>query len=56
MPILILGLVALAVFVVMGLMLFSATIAERRDRDRRVAAAGAGIPREEKPKARAAHA
>jgi hypothetical protein len=56
MPILILAFVALAVFVVMGVMLFSATIAERRDRDHRAAAAGAEVPREEKPKAHAAHA
>jgi hypothetical protein len=56
MPILILGFVALAIFVAMGLMLFSATIAENRDRNKRSAAAKADIPQEEAAKTRAASA
>ena len=46
MPILILGLAALAVFVVIGLMLFGATLAESRDRTR--GDNGAAKPPEEK--------
>jgi hypothetical protein len=42
MPILILGLIALAMFLVMGFLLFSAMMAERRSRMRR-AAAGASV-------------
>jgi hypothetical protein len=60
MPILMLALMALGVFLIIGLLLFSATMAERRQRDR--TAAAAAIPAmeppaaTEKPKARAAHA
>lgn len=57
MPILILGLIALAMFLVMGFLLFSAMMAERRSRVRR-AAAGTSV--EAKPdetyKSRAARA
>lgn len=60
MPILMMGVTALVLFVLIGLMLFSATIAESRERERRKAAAvpaSQEIPAEEsKPKARAAHA
>ena len=60
MPILMMGVTALVLFVLIGLMLFSATIAESRERERRAAAAvpvPREIPAEEpKPKARAAHA
>lgn len=60
MPILIMAVIALIVFIIIGLMLFSASFAERRERDR-VQAAGAEIarpepPMPERPKARAAHA
>ena len=57
MPILMLGVMALLVFVAMGFMLFSAMMAERRDRGSRAAAAAAPVPQEaERPKSRAAHA
>ena len=52
MPILILGLIALAVFVAMGLMLFGATIAENRDRNKQSARAESSSAE----KAGAAHA
>ncbi len=60
MPILIMALTALAIFLVIGLMLFSATLMESRERAR-LKAAGVAIPEaapvlESKPKARAAHA
>ncbi len=60
MPILIMALIALGAFVVIGLMLFSAVLAESRQQNRAQAAA-ADIPRPEppapeRPKARAAHA
>ena len=51
MPILILGVMALGVFLVMGLLLFSALFFEHRTRDRAV-----GAQVQEKPKARAARA
>jgi len=57
MPILILGLIALAVFIAMGLMLFGATIAENRDRNKRSPAAEKpGSAGEEPVKTSAAHA
>jgi hypothetical protein len=57
MPILMLALVALAVFLAMGILLFSATISERRDRKKRLAAAGPNRPQEgEESKAKPAHA
>jgi hypothetical protein len=56
MPILILGLIALAIFVSMGLMLFGATIAENRDRNKRPPAAPADRASEESTAARSAHA
>jgi hypothetical protein len=56
MPILILGLIALAVFVAIGLMLFGATIAENRDRNKRPLAAEASHAPEEPAKTRTAHA
>jgi hypothetical protein len=56
MPILMLAVVALLVFFAMGIMLFSATLAERRDRKKRAAAAGAEFPQEQEVKTKAAHA
>jgi hypothetical protein len=63
MPILMLGLVALAVFIAIGVMLFGATIAENRDRHKDVAKAAAKLPEQqvpetpelERPKANAVH-
>jgi len=57
MPILILGLIALGIFLVMGFLFFSAMMAEKRGRVRR-AAAGAAIEAnpEEALKSRAASA
>jgi hypothetical protein len=60
MPILMMGVTALVIFILIGLMLFSATWAESREQKRRKAA-GAAFPQEmpaeeAKPKARAAHA
>ncbi len=52
MPVLVLGLLALAVFLVMGVLLFSASLGEVRERERRNAAAAG----EREEKARAAHA
>ncbi len=52
MPVLVLGLLALAVFLVMGVLLFSASLSEVRERERRNAAAAG----EREEKARAAHA
>jgi hypothetical protein len=45
MPILMLALVALVVFLAMGIILFSATFSERRARRKRVAAAGPELRR-----------
>jgi hypothetical protein len=56
MPILLLALLALAVFLSMGIMFFYATLAEKRDRKKRMAATGAGTSESEKPKANAARA
>ncbi len=60
MPILIMGVMALVVFVVIGFMLFGATWAESRERERRKAAA-VSVPQEVpaehlQAKGRAAHA
>ncbi len=52
MPVLVLGLLALAVFLVMGVLLFSASLSEVRERERRNAAAAG----EREEKARTAHA
>jgi hypothetical protein len=60
MPILVMAVVALGLFILIGLMLFSATWAEKRER-RREQAAGAALPPAEEPesapaKKRTAHA
>jgi hypothetical protein len=56
MPILMLAIVALVVFFAMGIMLLSATVAERRDRGKRTAAAASESRREGDSKAKAARA
>ena len=55
MPILILALIALAVFIVMGIMLFGAITAERRERQGRLAS-GSKLTAGEASKSDAAHA
>ena len=57
MPIFIMAVCALLIFLAMGLLLFSATFLERRDRKRK-AATGAATPGQpaENSKSRAAHA
>ncbi len=57
MPILFMALVALGLFMLMGLLLFSAALVEYRQHKRIKPAATQAPPHtEEKPKARAAHA